>query len=244
MHLGARLSVQVGNLGVIGAGAIEGELLHLGADGHDQGLLILGQFIEHGLGHEQGLEHEPVGLALFADGEVLGDFLQPEGNEAGRRRGHDVDSTRLHGRIGFARGQRQGRRTGGLGNQVHLPAAAAELEAFDVFRSDDRDAAAGGAAGLPDPGHQDHAFVGEQVGECLADFCFLPGVALLVGSDQPRHQRDVEFRHLAARVGQGNQRHVQRAFANRAELRVHLHERRAGIDVGLERAVTALLQFL
>ena len=42
----------------------------VGADGHDQGLLVLGQLVEDLLGHQQRLEHEPV-RAAAARGQRL-----------------------------------------------------------------------------------------------------------------------------------------------------------------------------
>jgi hypothetical protein len=60
--------------------------------------------------------------------------------------------------------------------------------------------------------------------------------------DQRRHQADIEFRHLAPGIGGGVERHVERALADRAELGVGLHQRRAGIDLHLHRTLRALLE--
>ena len=60
---------------------------------------------------------------------------------------------------------------------------------------------------------------------------------------QGGHQADIRFRHLAAGVGQRHQAHVQRTLAHRRELRVGLHQGRAGIDRGFQRAAGPFLDF-
>ena len=63
----------------------------------------------------------------------------------------------------------------------------------------------------------------------------------LVARHQRRHQADVGLGHLAAGVGERVQAEVERALPQRRELRHRLHQRRAGIDRALERAVALLL---
>ena len=65
-----------------------------------------------------------------------------------------------------------------------------------------------------------------------------------VGGDQVKHGSHVHFGHLATRVRQRQQAHVQRAFAHRAVLRIGLHQGRARIDLELETAAGAFFHLL
>ena len=97
------------------------------------------------------------------------------------------------------------------------------------------------AARLPHPGHDPDAAVLEQLRPLLADRRVLPAQALLVARDQRRHQAEVRLGHLAAAVGDRQHRHVERALAQRAELRERLDQRARRVDLDLERSVGALL---
>jgi hypothetical protein len=81
----------------------------------------------------------------------------------------------------------------------------------------------------------------ERLGEQLADLARLPHRADLVARHQRRHQADVGLGDFAAGIRQRVQADVERALPQRRELGVRLHQRRAGIDRRLERAVAALL---
>jgi hypothetical protein len=87
-------------------------------------------------------------------------------------------------------------------------------------------------------------FVGEEFRHLAADIGILPGRALRIGRDEARHETDVEFRQLAARIRHRIKAHVERAFAHRRELRVRLHQRRVRIDLGNKRTVGTLGDFL
>ncbi|MFK4408282.1 hypothetical protein ABH991_005316 [Bradyrhizobium ottawaense] len=112
-----------------------------------------------------------------------------------------------------------------------------------VFRRDDRLGAAGDSAGLPDPGEQDDALVGEEVGQRLADRLLLPAQALVVGGHEAGHQADIGLRQLTASVRHRVEADVERALAHRGELRVGLDQRRVRIDLGGDVAVAALADF-
>ena len=97
------------------------------------------------------------------------------------------------------------------------------------------------ATRLPDPRDDDHAFLREDLREQLPDLGLLPLATDLVRRHERRQEANVRLRHLAAGVGDRHQRHVERALAQRAELRVDLDERRVRIDLELEAAVGLLL---
>ena len=175
---------------------------------------------------------------------MLGDFLEAEGDQAGGRSHRRIGGAGLHRRVDFVRGQGQHRCAGGLQDHVHFLAAAAHLHALGIFRIDQRRGTAGNAAGLPDPADDDDALLQQQLGDRLADLGILPGSRLLVGGDQPGHETQIEFGHLAAGIGDRVQADVQCALAQRAELGVGLHQRRTRIDLECQRALAARLDFL
>ena len=63
--------------------------------------------------------------------------------------------------------------------------------------------------------------------EDLVQFCAyrsgLPAQSLVIALDQRRHQGQSHFGHFAAAVCKGQHRHVQYAFAQRAELALGFH---------------------
>ena len=174
----------------------------------------------------------------------LRDLFEPERDQARRRRERRVHRAGLHRRVDLVRRQRQHRRAGVLEHHVHLAAAAADLHALRVVGTDERLVAARDAAGLPDPGDDDHALFGQHLRQELADLGVLPLAADLVGRHERGQEADVRFRHFAARIRKRHQRQVERAAAQRAELRVDLHQRRVRIDLELERAVGPLFDVL
>src|SRR5439155_26817329 len=130
-----------------------------------------------------------------------------------------------------------------LQHDVRLARAAAGLEALGVFGDDEGARTTGDAAGLPDPGEDDDALVGQKIRQCLADRLGLPAQALIVGRDQTGHQADIGFRQFAACVWERIQADIQRAFAHRRELRVGLDQRGIRIDLCSDFAAAALGYF-
>src|SRR5512132_4161790 len=76
-----------------------------------------------------------------------------------------VDGAGLHRDIDLARRQRDHRRAGFVQHQVHLAGAAADFLALGIIRIDDRIAARGEAAGLPDPGDDHHTLLAENAAQ-------------------------------------------------------------------------------
>ena len=172
---------------------------------------------------------------------MLGDLFKAEGDQAGGRSHRGIQRTGLHRGIDLVRGHIQHRGSGFLEHHVHLLAAAADLQALGIRGIDDRRGAAGNTARLPDPADDDHALVGQHFRQRFADLGVLPFRGLLVGGDHTGHQSDVRFRHFAAGIIEGHQRHVQRTFPQGTELGIGLHQRRTGVDGSFQGATAAFL---
>src|SRR5262249_55717792 len=112
-----------------------------------------------------------------------------------------------------------------------------------IVRRANRGLARCNAAGLPYPRDDLDALAFDNLGQRLADALIFPFLPLLISADQARHQADIELMHLAARIGERIKAHVERAFAQRRELRQRLHQRRIGVDFELQRPAGLLLDF-
>jgi hypothetical protein len=161
------------------------------------------------LRHHQRLEHEPVGL-VAAGGQVLGDFLELERDEAGRRGHRRVHRAGLHRGVDLVRRQRDHRGAGLLEHHVHLAAAAAHLHALGVLGR------TSGVARLATPPAcqiqltMTMPFSSSTLGQQLADLGRLPRRALTRSSAPAPASGRCWSRHFAAGV---RQRHRLRSSA-------------------------------